>query len=95
MRRRKPKTIKVSRTDQRELQQLLGDERTEQRVVRRAQVLLAMKNPKTRVDLLCQQVQMTRVGIWYPCRRYEKVGISVIDDVARSGRLREISARSK
>jgi len=92
MRRRKPKTIKISRTDQQELKRLLSDGRTQQRVVRRAQVLLAMKNQKTVVDELCQKVQMTRVGIWYLCRRYEKVGLTAIYDVARSGRPREISA---
>jgi len=77
MRRRKPKTIKVSRADQQELKRLLSDGRTQQRVVRRAQVLLAMKNQKTVVDELCQKVQMTRVGIWYLCRRYEKVGLNL------------------
>ena len=78
MRRRKPKTIKVSRADQQELKRLLSDGRTQQRVVRRAQVLLAMKNQRTVVDELCQKVQMTRVGIWYLCRRYEKVGLNAI-----------------
>lgn len=92
MRRRKPKTIKISRTDQQELKRLLSDGRTQQRVVRRAQVLLAMRSQKTMVDELCQKVQMTRVGIWYLCRRYEKVGVSAIYDAARSGRPREISA---
>jgi len=92
MRRRKPKTIKVSRADQQELQRMVGDGRTEQRIVRRAQVLLAMKNHKTVVEELCQKVQMTRVGIWYLCRRYEKIGLSVIYDAARAGRPREISA---
>lgn len=92
MRRRKPKIIKVSRADQQELKRLLSDGRTQQRVVRRAQVLLAMKSQKTVVDELCQKVQMTRVGIWYLCRRYEKVGLNAIYDAARSGRPREISA---
>lgn len=92
MRRRKPKTIKVSRADQQELKRLLSDGRTQQRVVRRAQVLLAMKSQKTVVDELCQKVQMTRVGIWYLCRRYDKVGLNAIYDAARSGRPREISA---
>ena len=92
MRRRRPNTIKISRTDQQELKRLLSDGRTQQRVVRRAQVLLAMKNQKTVVDELCQKVQMTRVGIWYLCRRYEKVGLNAIYDAARSGRPREISA---
>lgn len=92
MRRRKPKTIKISRTDQQELKRLLSDGRTQQRVVRRAQVLLAMRSQKTVVAELCQKVQMTRVGIWYLCRRYEKVGVSAIYDAARAGRPREISA---
>jgi len=92
MRRRKPKTIKLSRADQNEIKQLLSDGRTQQRVVRRAQVLLALKSKKTVIDKLCQKVQMTRVGIWYLCRRYEKVGLSAIYDAARSGRPREISA---
>lgn len=92
MRRRKPKIIKLSRADQHEIKHLLSDGRTQQRVVRRAQVLLAMKSKKTVIDKLCQKVQMTRVGIWYLCRRYEKAGLSAIYDAARSGRPREISA---
>jgi hypothetical protein len=92
MRRRKPKTIKLSRADQQEIKRLLSAGRTQQRVVRRAQVLLAMKSQKTVVDELCQKVQMTRVGIWYLCRRYEKVGLSAMYDAARSGRPRELSA---
>jgi hypothetical protein len=68
MRRRKPKTIKLPRAEEREIQRLLGDGRTEQRIVRRGQVLLAMKRSKTLVSELCQQVGMTRVGIWYLCR---------------------------
>jgi hypothetical protein len=92
MRRRKPKMVKISRADQREIQHLLSDGRTEQRVVRRGQVLLAMKNPKTVVSELCEQVQMTRIGIWYLCRRYEAVGLGAVYDMPRSGRPREISS---
>lgn len=92
MRSRKPKTIKISHTDQQELKWLISDGRTQQRVVRRAQVLLAMRSQKTVIDELCQKVQMTRVGIWYLCRRHEKVGLNAIYDAARSGRPREISA---
>src|SRR3989304_8807941 len=92
MRRRRPRTVKISRANQREIQHLLSDGRTEQRVVRRGQVLLAMKNPKTVVGELCQQVQMTRIGIWYLCRRYEAVGLEAVYDAPRSGRPREISA---
>lgn len=92
MRRRKPNTIKISRAEQQELQRLLGDGRTQQRVVRRAQVLLAMTNPKTVVAELSQKVQMSRIGIWYLCRRYETSGLSAIYDRLRSGRPRQISA---
>jgi hypothetical protein len=92
MRRRKPNTIKISRTDQQGIKRLLRDGRTQQRVVRRAQVLLAMKNPKTVVEELCRKVQMTRVGIWFLCRRYETGGLKTIYDAPRSGRPREISA---
>lgn len=92
MRRRQPKTIKLPRADQREIQRLLADGRTEQRLVRRGQVLLAMKSAKTLVSELCQQVGMTRIGIWYLCRRYEAMGLEAIYDAPRSGRPREISA---
>ena len=92
MRRRKPNTLKISRADQQEIKRMLHDGRTQQRVVRRAQVLLAMKNRKTVVEELCQKVQMTRVGIWFLCRRYETAGLSAIYDAPRSGRPREITA---
>jgi hypothetical protein len=59
MRRRKPKTIRLNQSDTREIERLLDDGRTEQRIVRRGRVLLAMKNPKTIVSDLCQQVGMT------------------------------------
>ncbi|MEO7840671.1 MAG: helix-turn-helix domain-containing protein, partial [Anaerolineales bacterium] len=51
-----------------------------------------MKNPKTLVSDLCQQVGMTRFGIWRLCRRYESVGLNAIYDAPRSGRPREITA---
>ena len=92
MRRRKPKTIKLSRTDRCEIERLLDDGRTEQRIVRRGQVLLAMRNSKTLVSELCQRVGMSRIGIWYLCRRYETVGLDAIYDAPRSGRPREFSA---
>jgi hypothetical protein len=92
MRRRTPKTIKLNQSDDREIERLLSDGRTEQRVARRGHVLLAMKNSKTLVSDLCQQVGMTRIGIWYLCRRYESVGLNAIYDAPRSGRPREITA---
>ena len=74
MRRRKPKPIRMNPSDTHEIERLLDDGRTEQRIVRRGRVLLAMKNPKTLVSDLCQQIKMTRFGIWRLCRRYESDG---------------------
>lgn len=92
MRRRPPKVVHLIPSDRREMQRLLRNGRTEQRVARRCRVLLAMEDPETIVDDLTQQVCMTRTGIWYVCRRYEAVGLDAIHDVPRSGRPREISA---
>ncbi len=92
MRRRKPKTIRLSKLDSREIEGLLRDGRTEQRVVRRGQVLLAMKNAKTIIRDLCKRTGMTRFGIWRLCRRYESVGLNAIYDAPRAGRPREITA---
>ena len=92
MRRRKPKSIKLNRSDQHEIERLLGDGRTEQRVARRGRVLLAMKDPETLVNDVCQQVGMTRIAVWYLCRRYEAMGLPAIYDAPRPGRPREISA---
>ena len=92
MRRRMPRTIHVSKSDRRELERLLADGRTEQRVARRGRVLLAMADPKTVVNDLCREVGMTRIGIWFLCRRYEKTGLDAIYDIPRSGRPREITA---
>jgi hypothetical protein len=92
MRRRRPRTICVSESDERELGRLMGDGRTEQRIARRARVLLAMKDPETIVADLCQQTGMTRMGIWHVCRRYESMGLDAIYDAPRAGRPREITA---
>jgi len=92
MRRRIPKTIRLLRADQHELERIVDDGRTEQRIARRGQVLLAMKNTKTLVNELCERVGMTRMGIWYLCRRYETTGLEAIYDAPRSGRPRVLTA---
>ena len=38
---------------------------------------------------------MTRIGIWYLCRRYETTGLDALYDASRSGRPREISAMER
>ncbi len=92
MRRRAPNSIRLSKSDRREIERLLRDGRTEQRVARRGRVLLAMQDPQTLVTELSTQVGMTRFGIWCLCRRYESVGLSAIYEAPRSGRPREVSA---
>lgn len=92
MRRRPPHPISLKKAEHKELQRILRDGRAEQRVARRSRVLLAMDDPATIVDELSEQVAMTRVGIWYICRRYETIGLDAIFDAPRAGRPREISA---
>lgn len=87
-----PSQLHLSDVDRDELQDILRDGRTEQRIARRSRILLAMEDPETIVADLAKQVAMTRVGIWYVCRRYETLGLEAIHDVPRSGRPREISA---
>jgi len=84
--------VHLKPSDAQEIKRLLGDGRTEQRIVRRGRVLFAMQNSKTVVSDLCQQVDKTRFGIWSVCRRYEATGLNAIYDAPRSGRPREISA---
>ena len=91
MRRRPPHLIEMSQADRRQLESLLRDGRTEQRVARRARILLAMTEPDTIVEHLAEQVDQTRFAIWYLCRRYEEIGIEAIFDAPRSGRPWEIS----
>jgi len=82
----------LSKTDRHEIERLLRDGRTEQRVARRGRVLLAMEDSETLVTELSEYVGMTRTGIWFLCRRYEAVGLDAIYDAPRTGRPREISA---
>jgi|SRR4029453_870008 hypothetical protein len=91
MRRRPPHLIEMSPADRRQLEGILRDGRTEQRVARRARILLAMTDPHTVVEQLAGQVTQTRFAIWSLCRRYEEIGIATIFDAPRSGRPWEIS----
>jgi transposase len=92
MRRRPPKLVHLSTDERQVLQDQLRHGRTEQRVVRRCRILLAMAEPNTIIDELARQVGVTRTGIWYMCRRFEAQGLGSIYDEPRSGRPREVSA---
>src|SRR5262249_45933777 len=85
MRRRPPHLIELSEQDQQLLENLAHDGRIEQRVARRARILLAMADPETVVEQLADKVEITRVAIWQLCRRYEEQGLEAIFDAPRSG----------
>jgi hypothetical protein len=91
MRRRPPHLIELPQADRQQLESLVGDGRTEQRVARRARILLAMTDPDTVVEQLAAQVALTRFAIWDLCRRYEDSGMGAVSDAPRSGRPWEIS----
>src|SRR6516164_8560006 len=91
MRRRPPHLVELSEQDRRFLENLARDGRIEQRVARRAHILLAMADPETVVEQLAEKVEVTRVAIWQLCRRYEELGLEAIFDAPRSGRPWEIS----
>ena len=91
MRGRKPHLISLSEADRMELQSLVDSGKTEQRVARRARILLAMEKPQIRVMELAKHLEITRVAIWELCRKYEESGIKVVYDTPRSGRPRVFS----
>jgi transposase len=92
MRRRPPECIELSRAQHTALSELVRDGRIEQRVARRARILLAMSDPRTMVNELAAQVAYTPTGVWYVCRRFEALGLDAIVDAPRTGRPRELSA---
>jgi Predicted DNA binding protein len=62
------------------LEGLVRDGRTQQRVARRARILLAMAHAQTGVQELADRLEIARNTIWYVCRRYEQSGIESIFD---------------
>lgn len=91
MRRHPPRIVDLALDDHLLLQRLVRDGRTEQRVARRARILLAMADGSTVVEQLAQQVCMSRQTVWNVCRRYEQIGVEAVFDAKRSGRPRQIS----
>ena len=91
MKGRKPHLISLSEVDRMELQRLVKSGRTEQRVARRAKVLLAMEKSVTRVSELAEHLEITRADIWELCRKYGQRGINAIYDAPRTGRPRIFS----
>jgi Winged helix-turn helix len=91
MRRRPPHLIRLAPEEVYYLEQLVRDGRTEQRIARRARVLLAMTEPDTVVSELADRLELDRRTIWSLCRRFESLGVDVVRDAPRSGRPRVLS----
>lgn len=95
MRGRPPHLIELSPDDYFYLDSLVRDGRTEQRVARRARVLIEMANSNTIVEELAERFEQARNTIWYLCRRYEEIGVEAVFDATRSGRPRVFSPLAK
>ena len=91
MRRRPPRRIDLLPEDAAYLEQLVRDGRIQQRVARRARILLAMADPATIVQNLADRVEQRRETIWQLCRRYEEIGVQAVEDAPRSGRPQTLS----
>jgi biotin operon repressor len=91
MRRRPPHTVELAGSDTIFLQQLIKGGRTEQRVARRARLLLAMSDPNTVVQDLAQRLEQSRFAVWDLRRRFQERGVEAVFDAARSGRPRTVS----
>jgi hypothetical protein len=73
------------------LEGLVRDGRTEQRIARRARILLEMADPATIVAELADRLGQNRRTIWALCRRSDALGVEVVKDSYRPGRPRELS----
>ena len=91
MRRHPPHLIHLKKSQKAFLQELVHDGRTEQRVARRARVLLAMARKSTLVLDLAEHVGMSPNGVWHLCRRFDERGVEAVWDKERSGRPRQFS----
>lgn len=90
MRGRKPRGVELKQEDVPKLESLVRRGKTEQRVARRARILLGMHRGE-RVKELSKIVEQDPSTIWRVCRRYEERGIEAVYDAPRSGRPPEIS----
>jgi transposase len=90
MRGRKPEEFILFAEHLSVLQQLVRDGRTEQRVARRARILL-MRACGERVQAVADKVEDAPSTVWRMCQRYRERGLEAVYDAPRSGRPRVFS----
>lgn len=91
MRRRPPRLVQLSSEDLKRLKEVVHDGHVEQRIARRARILLAMAEPDTIVQDLAHHFGIDRTSIWSLCRRFEAQGLRVLEDAPRPGRPPRLS----
>lgn len=82
---RKARPFTLQPNDRARLEKLVRQGKTEQRVARRARLLLEMDRGIA-VGKLAEMVGMDPASVWRVCRRYEARGLTAIFDSQRSGR---------
>lgn len=83
---RKPHTITLTTADKRELYWLRRSGELSERQSTRALILLCMDGDGSKVDALARDIGVNPSTVWRVCRRYEKHGLSSINDRPRPGR---------
>jgi len=87
-----PHRIVLTEEDRTVLWRIVRDGRSEQRVARRARIILAMEQEATTVDGVAEHFDVSRKTVWALCRRYEGRGLKAIYDAPRPGRPRSITS---
>ena len=90
MRGRRPRPLVLRVEDLPVLQALVRHGKAEQRVARRAHILLTMAEGE-RTAHLATRLEQDEATVWRVCRRYEQRGLQAVYDAPRSGRPRAIS----
>lgn len=80
--------IALCERDRAVLERIVRSGRSQQRLARRARILLAMADPAAMVDEIAEALGVARTTVWRVCRRYESRGLAGLHDDLRSGRPR-------
>jgi Winged helix-turn helix len=90
MRGRYPDDLLVIAEHVEVIQEVLRDGHTEQRVARRARILM-LRAQGLRVEEVAQRVERDTSTIWRVCERYRERGVDALYDAPRTGRPRVFS----